>query len=126
MPTLQQSGLELVAVYLFGSRARGDQREGSDADLAVLSKSKLTPEMQFELRAKLETVLHAPVDLIDLRAASTVFRVEILRAAVLLFEGDRDARQLFEATALSAYARLNEERKEILRDIRARGRVYAR
>jgi hypothetical protein len=42
----------------------------------------------------------------------------------LLADVQPSARASFEATALSAYARLNEERREILNDIAARGRVY--
>ena len=57
------------------------------------------------------------VDLVDLRQASTVLRVQILRDARMLLDADAAERARFEATALSAYARLNEERKQILADV---------
>jgi hypothetical protein len=51
-------------------------------------------------------------------------RVQVLRDGRLLADVQPSVRASFEATALSAYARLNEERREILNDIAARGRVY--
>jgi hypothetical protein len=47
-----------------------------------------------------------------------------LGSSQLLFESDTVKREAFEAVALGAYARLNEERRGILEDIRQRGRVY--
>jgi hypothetical protein len=42
----------------------------------------------------------------------------------VLLDAQPSPRSAFEAFALSAYARLNEERREILNDVRARGRVH--
>jgi predicted nucleotidyltransferase len=115
---------DVVAIYLFGSVARGDDVAGSDVDVAVLGRRPLHALERFDLQERVARALGRDVDLIDLRSASTVLRIQVLQGDVLLFDGDRFARQLFEATALSAYARLNEERREILKDIRARGSVY--
>jgi hypothetical protein len=43
---------------------------------------------------------------------------------VLLVDADPSRRQAFEAIALSAYAHLNEERREILNDIARRGSIH--
>ena len=51
-------------------------------------------------------------------------RIQVLEHGVLLYERDAAQRQVFEATALSAYARLNEERRGIIDDIRRSGRVH--
>jgi uncharacterized protein len=115
---------EVVAIYLFGSRARGEALPGSDVDIAVLAASPLAPLFRFDLQEALAAELHAPVDLVDLRSASTVMRVQVIEHGRLLYERDPVARQLFEATALSAYARLNEERRDILDDVRKRGTIY--
>lgn len=114
----------LQAVYLFGSAATDEQRADSDVDLAVLSPSPLASDLRFSLQQSLAALLRRDVDLVDLRMASTVLRTEVLRRGVLVHDGAPTERALFEAHALSDYARLNEERREILDDIRARGRVY--
>jgi predicted nucleotidyltransferase len=121
---LRESLPELVVVYLFGSQARGDAAPDSDVDLAVLGPSPVPPVLRWEIQERLASLLHAAVDLVDLRAAPSVLRVEVLRSAVVLFEADRRAREVFEATALAAYARLQEERRGILEDVRRTGHVY--
>ena len=70
--------------------------------------------------------LHRPVDLVDLLQASTVMRMQVLESAVLLFEHETAARLRFETAACSSYARLNEERRAILEQIRKEGTVYGR
>ena len=114
----------LAAVYLFGSQAREDAGPGSDIDLAVLTLGSLDPVERWKLQEDLAAQAHRNVDLVDLRLASTVMRVQVLRDSCLLADVQPVARAAFEANALSAYARLNEERREILNDIATRGHVY--
>ena len=113
-----------VAIYVFGSRARGDENRASDEDLAFLTRAPLDSVARFDLQERIAARLHASVDLVDLRAASTVMRVQVLEHGIVLFEGDATERAEFEAVALGAYARLNEERRGILEDIRRSGRVH--
>jgi predicted nucleotidyltransferase len=113
-----------VAIYLFGSHASGTARPDSDVDLAVLAPAPLGDEERWHLAQTLAVALGRDVDLVDLRRASSVMRVQVLESGKLLFESDSTQRQEFEAIALSDYARLNEERQGILADIRARGSVY--
>jgi predicted nucleotidyltransferase len=112
------------AVYVFGSVAAGTATPSSDLDLAVLAQAPLPAEARWQLAQTLAIELRRDVDLVDLRQASTVLRVQVLGSSQLLFEGDIAKREAFEAVALGAYARLNEERRGILEDIRQRGRVY--
>ena len=74
--------------------------------------------------SRLEEKLRQSVDLIDLRKASAVFRVQILKDAALLVDTDPGRRAEFECFALANYARLNEERAGILEDVRRSGRVH--
>ncbi|MEO8326384.1 MAG: nucleotidyltransferase domain-containing protein [Nitrospirota bacterium] len=115
----------LLVVYRFGSEAQGTARPGSDVDLAVLAQNRLVPTMLVGLRQDLAIILNREVDLIDLRAASTVMQMQVLSTGECLFSGDDRARELFEMIVYSSYARLNEERAGILDDVRTRGSVYA-
>jgi uncharacterized protein len=115
---------DTVAVYLFGSQARADGAKDADIDLAVLAREKLDPVTRWKLQEDLAAQAHRSVDLVDLADASTVMRMEVLRDSVVLLDLRQSTREAFEMTALSSYARLNEERRGILEDIKARGRVY--
>ena len=115
---------DLVAVYLFGSTARGDENRDSDLDLAVLGRKRIASDARFELSVRLAEKLRLPVDLIDLRAASAVFRIQILKDAEILDDADPNARAEFECFAFADYARLNEERAGILEDVHRTGRVH--
>ena len=115
---------DVIAVYVFGSVARGDAVGDSDLDVAILPVRPLDVLRRFDLQQALASVAGRDVDLVDLRRASAVMRVQVLADGRTLYEGDRGARALFEATALSDYARLNEERRGILADVRRRGTVH--
>lgn len=115
---------DVIAIYLFGSMARGDVHRESDVDLAILSGAKIPTAALFDLTARLETLLHRSVDLVDLRAASAVLRVQVLGDAELLDDADSIRRAEFECFALADYARLNEERAGILADVYETRRVH--
>jgi hypothetical protein len=65
-----------------------------------------------------------PVNTQRHRAASPVIRVQVLDHGSVLFERNSSERQWCDVTTLSAYARLNEERRAIVDGIRRRGRVH--
>jgi predicted nucleotidyltransferase len=115
---------DVQAMYVFGSVARGDERAGSDLDLAVLCPRPLPSATRWELQGRLAALVHRNVDLVDLRAASAVLRVNVLDDARLLYDGAPFERALFEATACADYARLQEERREILEQVIRDGHVY--
>jgi predicted nucleotidyltransferase len=116
---------ELIALYRFGSQAQGTARPESDVDLAFLTRQTLSPAARLALREELSLLLHRDVDLVDLRQASTVMRMQVVSTGKCLFSADDRKREQFETIVYASYARLNEERRGILDDIRARGRVYA-
>lgn len=122
--TLRTAVPGLIAVYLFGSVARGQRHQESDVDVAVLVTQPLSPQRRWTLQERLADQLHSEVDLVDLRAASTVMRVQVLSSDRVLYEADTNVRQRFEMHALSMYADLNETRAAILEDIHQRGKVY--
>lgn len=115
----------LVAVYAFGSAARGQTTPESDLDLAVLAGAPLDPLARFDLQERLAVLAGRDVDLVDLRAASTVMQAQIVHTGSVVRDADPPARAAFETRVFSAYAMLNEERAGLLDDIAARGRVHA-
>lgn len=121
---IRQSVPGLIALYRFGSQAKGTARPDSDIDLAVLARDPIPNIRRFEIAQELATQLHRDVDLVDLRTASTVMRMQVLSTGTYLDAPDEPARREFEMYAYSDYARLNEERREILKGITKRGLVY--
>jgi uncharacterized protein len=108
------AGFDCAVIYLFGSRAVGDHRAASDADIAFLPRHPTKPLDRFYLANRLSEQLGIEVDLIDLSDASTVLAKEVITKGLPLFIGNPYAHQTFEMHTLSDYARLNEQRKEIL------------
>lgn len=117
---------DLLAIYRFGTWGTVAERTDSDLDIAVLADSPLDPMKRFELAAELARVAGRDVDLADLRAADSVFRAQVISTGVRLFAVDERASGIFEDFVYANYARLNEERKYILRDIRDRGSIHGR
>ena len=72
-----------VAVYLFGSWARGEATPCSDIDLAVESRTPLPSGLLARLRERLEES-HVPyqVDVVDLRKADGAFRRRVLAEGI--------------------------------------------
>ena len=115
---------DVVAVYAFGSRAHGTSRSESDLDLAVLAPRRLPAELRWTLQEQLARRLRVNVDLIDLRSVPTVMQKEIVATGNVVFGLDAPARRAFEGLVFSSYARLNEERREILQRVLEDGRVH--
>lgn len=114
----------LIAVYRFGSTAGGQPHAESDVDLAFLAAMPLTAVDRFAVQEQLAARVGRDVDLVDLGRASTVMRMQVVSTGVLLAAVDPAAQERFEDLTYSAYARLNEERREILEQIRREGRVH--
>lgn len=114
----------LIALYRFGSQVKGSARPESDVDLAVLARHPIPALRRFEIAQELAGQLHRDVDLLDLRTASAVMRMQVISTGECLDAADESARREFEMYAYSDYARLNEERRDILKRISATGLVY--
>ena len=113
-----------LAIYLFGSAATGEMTDASDIDLAVLQDAPLTPEAVLSLKARLSMAFRRDVDVVDLRRCDSVTAAQIIATGVVLAQTDARRVAEFETYAYSRYALLNEERRDIIAEIAATGRVH--
>jgi len=116
---------KLLAVYAFGSRVRGDANKDSDLDLAVLVEGYADPIVLWNLANDLIDITECPVDLLDLRAASTVMQNQIITGGERLWQKDSSP-GLFEAAVLSEKTELDTARAGLLNDIKTLGTIYGR
>jgi len=117
---------DCLAIYRFGSWGTVDQRVDSDIDLAVLSADLLDPVGRWDLAQKLAAIAGRDVDLVDLLNASTVLRMQVVSSGERLYCSANTEVERFEDSVFSSYARLNNERRSILEDVKKRGNVYGK
>lgn len=116
----------LSAVYLFGSHAQGAAGPDSDLDLAFLAEgASVDPVTLWQLAGELADISGCPVDLVDLRAASTVLQYQIITTGQRLWARDTQA-ALYESFILSEKIELDTARAGLLSDIAKEGRVHGR
>lgn len=117
----------LLAIYAFGSRVKtaAHPRADSDLDLAILVAGWADPLKLFDWAAELADLADCAVDLLDLRAASTVMQHQILTTGERWWALDAQA-ALFEAAVLSEKTALDALRAPLLADIAAQGVIYGR
>jgi predicted nucleotidyltransferase len=77
---------DVELAMLFGSSAVGELRPGSDVDVAVLTRSPLTPKRRREIIRAIAEIVGRPVDLVDLRTAGVPVTSQVLRRGVRLVE----------------------------------------
>ena len=116
---------QALAVYAFGSQLAGTAQADSDLDLAVLVAGYADPVALWELAGQIEDLVGCAVDVLDLRAASTVMQYQVLQGGLRLWGSPLEA-GLFECFILSEKTALDEARSGLLADIYQEGRVYAR
>jgi len=80
---LEALGEHDAGVWLFGSCARGDERQRSDIDVAILTRDELPAGFFGELDADIEeSTIPYDVDLVDLRYADPALIAEVRRQGV--------------------------------------------
>jgi uncharacterized protein len=116
------------ALYLFGSAVKIEPPQIGDIDIAVLLPPEEAENVGFfslsDARVMLEKRFSIPVDLVNLRKVSVVFRKEIISTGERFFTADETVADTFEMLTISFYQKLNEERREILDDFFATKRAY--
>lgn len=112
-------------IILFGSTAKGTTHPESDIDIAFLSDdTKMDKYILFMAAQELAADIGRDVDLIDLSQASTVFQAQIVQSGKIIYCTNERKKDEFQTKALKMYAKLNEERHEILKNINESGTIY--
>lgn len=117
---------DVAVAYLFGSRARGDHRETSDLDVAVLANRRLGLLEREQVAQALGDVFGVSrVDLVVLDEAALALRGQVLQEGRLLYSSDESRRVDFEVRTRSEYfdflPTLSEHARAYLRHVAARG-----
>jgi predicted nucleotidyltransferase len=82
---IRQQLPQAMAVYAFGSQVQGTANAQSDLDLAVLVAGYADPLVLWALAGELSDTVVCPVDLLDLRAASTVMQYQVITGGQCLW-----------------------------------------
>ena len=96
----------IVAAWLFGSRARGEERPGSDVDVGVLFDPPPEPKLGNEahrLEGRLEAALGLPVQVVAVNSAPPDLVHRILRDGALLLDRSPLLRVRFEVKSRNEY-----------------------
>lgn len=112
-----------IAIYAFGSQVGGTAGPDSDLDLAVLVAGYADPLVLWDVAGTLADIAACPVDLLDMRAASTVMQHQVLMTGRCLWSNGLEA-GLFECYVLSEKTALDAARAPLMADIQASGKVY--
>jgi predicted nucleotidyltransferase len=95
---------EVVAVYLYGSTARGEA--ASDVDLAPLLRHGAAASVCDRMAAEFARIADTgglEVDMRPLRGTSPRFRANVLREGRVIYQRDLAARLQFEAQSLTEW-----------------------
>lgn len=117
-------GTGAYAIYMFGSSVTDHYRPDSDLDLAFVSDEKIDNICIFDLAQDIADIANCDVDLVDLKAANTVFQAQIVSKGKVIACTDTYRKNLLEIRILKEYARLNEERACIIEKIKERADDY--
>ena len=115
---------QVIAIYAFGSQVQGTAGRESDLDLAVLVAGYADPLVLWDVAGSLADVAGCPVDLLDLRAASTIMQYQVLTTGHRLWALDVQA-GLFECFILSEKTALDTARAPLMFDIATTGKIHA-
>ncbi len=107
---------DVLAIYAFGSVGTEYFRADSDVDLAIqpVTHHKIDSYELWAFAQDIARAINRDVDLIDLNAASTVFRHVILSSCRRIYCADEDRCVDIETLYITMYLNFAEERKHLI------------
>jgi len=104
---------------LYGSAVTGGMREDSDIDLAVMYPSALGAEDMLRLLGEVSGVFHRNADLLDLRRAGPIIKMQVLRYGRPVIINDARAFRQFTMYTPNEYFDFKLQRRPIEQAIKA-------
>ena len=123
---LLQEIKNIDAIVLFGSYARGKERNTSDIDVAIKPNEEIDKKQMFNIKNKLEEAIGIDVHLINLNTINDDFIYEILISGKTLYCNDQYKFEMYKLKKYSDYFLFNEDRKPIIDKIKNGGRLYGK
>ncbi len=114
-----------MVIYAFGSQMQGTAGPYSDLDLALLVAGYADPLALWDLAGDFAGLVGTSVDLLDLRAASTVMQHQVITTGQCLWSAGVQT-GLFECYVQSEKTALNTARAALVADIKTQGHIYGR
>lgn len=111
----------IIAVYVYGSVARGDNSPDSDLDIALLLPPGQQLPDKLALAQELYNATGREVDLVDLRRAGHFLRMEVLRQGQTILNADPAYVLAWEGQAMSQYAQHRAQISGILESFQRTG-----
>lgn len=125
---IRQTLSNVLAIYVFGSRASGNASHASDLDIAVLVAGYADVLGLWNLSNDIASTINCDVDLLDMRAASTVMQHQILSTGRRIWQSAVPSIALdvglYECAMLSEMTALTEARAGLIADIKKSGTIY--
>ena len=91
-------------IYIFGSFAKGNNREDSDLDIAVLLEGETNPFIKLELLNELIDIFHRDdIDLVILNSVDEVLKFQVIKYGKVIYMEDLTTKVMFEARVMSEY-----------------------
>lgn len=112
------------AIHVFGSVARGDAGPNSDLDLAVLLPPAEPRSSLWENAQEISERLGRDVDLVDLRRAGDVLRMQVLRHGRPLYIARPGEVLAWEAQAITRYGHYRHEVADLMEQFERTGIGY--
>ncbi len=109
---------EIIAVYLFGSRSRGEQRESSDMDIAVLFYEPVDFRFELRLGVEIERLMGSgKVDVVNLNRQKLAFQHRVLREGKILYCSDELTEQRFRERVIREFCDFEPLLRRYYRDL---------
>lgn len=119
-----RSKLPVYFIIIFGSFAKGNEREDSDLDVALFGEHEISAYERFKLAGELASLVGREVDLVDIRQVDTVFTMQIFSQGVPIYLEDPNQFYIQRMRAYSMYFAFNEQRAPVIQSIKERGSVF--